>query len=341
MIHDAPRFLMSLSRFKLRLVATLLTVLVVFSAFRFAVGQGIVDDVPPAAAGAGAGATEVSAGGAALEALTADPAAEGGKPDLGAPPGGEATPPAPEAAKVPPAMGIVEKLKGFAGSCGLELKLSKGLSKSKRTSLPYEFSPGDNFIESFAAANGLVWFANGRALYVSEREDHRAALVPVDREFGERVIVRLVEQRQLQDLGAGKYGLGCNQIQFMETPHAFVTGHIEFLRFIKEKFGIQTGAIAKTESGGVDLQAPDSQPAPAAGDAGSGGDGAGVVGESGSLSVLGTDRLPTQGIDAFTGEGASYAESAVVGDAGQIDDHQQGGDGESGRSASNTLGWRR
>ena len=59
---------MSLSRCKLRLGATLLTLLVVLSAFRLAVGQGIVDDVPPAADGGAAGAEEVSAGGAALEA---------------------------------------------------------------------------------------------------------------------------------------------------------------------------------------------------------------------------------------------------------------------------------
>ena len=312
------------SRREMRMIWTCFTLLAVFSAFGLAVGQGTVGDPAAAPQDEAPEATqkvEASANAKADPDPDTKPAAADENPILDAFTGGGAGGEPEAEAVVKPAAGepIVAKLKAFASSCDLELRLGASLEKSKRLALPFADAAGGEFIEKFTAANGLVWFAKDRLLYVSEREDHRSALVPVDLEFGQPVIQRLVDQRALRDLGGGKYGIGSNQVQFMETPHAFVTGHIEFVRFIKERFGIQTGAIANTESGGlgIDLESDQSEnpESGASGDAATGWDGDGAEPESGGLTLLGPDNRPTATIAEFVGEGRSFVESSSLPEA--------------------------
>ncbi|MGI9242292.1 MAG: hypothetical protein ACR2RV_15950, partial [Verrucomicrobiales bacterium] len=290
LLQRESRFIGRSARSQVRLVGTFLTLLVVLSAFRLAVGQGAAVD--PAAGGAAA-ANQEDQRAPAAPAIEAPPEGSenslfdsliGGGEEIEAESGavakGDQAPAAEEVPSGQPAAELItDKLKAFATSCGLEPVFGASLEKSKRRSLPYAEAAGDSFIDRFGAANGLVWFTNDRVLYVSDREDHRSALLPVDRNFGEPVIQRLVAQRRLRDWGDGEYGIGCNRVQFMGTPHAFVTGHIEFLKFIKEKFGIQTGAIAKTESAALDADV---------------GDG-GAVQESGGVEMDTGDQVGVQG----------------------------------------------
>ena len=317
----------SRTRRERRIVATCLTLLAVFSAFRFAVGQSAAVDPPEGGAAAppsepakseAAAKPSAGAGSSLLDRLTAGGAAE--KPQAAAPVAAEPAAEKPQAAAQAPAGKpggelIVKKLEAFASSCDLEAKFSPDLEKSGRIALPYADAPGESFIERFAAANGLVWFQNGRTLYLSDRRDHRTALVPVEPDFGEPVIQRMVEQRQLRDLGGGKFGIGCNQIQFMETPHAFVTGHIEFVRFIKARFGIQTGAIATTESGALD---PAASQDPESGAVGNGG----AEQESSKYTQRGSDNEPGRPVGDYTNGGGdgerSEQETSSIPEAGTV-----------------------